>query len=146
MDRVTRSASMDRNCGLAWQDDDCRRVSSLDADETCHWLYEGCSIGICMCDPLSQKKHPHTGRCIPGDAAVQHLYRARRYAIARYLPSRVCLFVRHKPVLYRNDWTNLASFGHGCFLPPILRCVLRKSGISENKCTPSVLMSELTGP
>ena len=33
--------------------------------------------------------------------------------------------VRHKPVLYRNDWTNRAVW-HGGFLPTILHCLVRK--------------------
>jgi len=36
--------------------------------------------------------------------------------------------VRHKPVLYRNDWMNRAGFWHGSFLLPILPCVVRKFG------------------
>ena len=28
----------------------------------------------------------------------------------------------HKPVLYRNDWTNSAGFSHGGFLPPTSYC------------------------
>ena len=35
---------------------------------------------------------------------------------------------RHKPVQYRNDWTNWSGFWHGGFLPPILYCVVRKLG------------------
>ena len=42
------------------------------------------------------------------------------------------LFVRlsacHKPVLYRNDWTNRAGFWHRGLLPHIPRCVIRKYG------------------
>ena len=34
----------------------------------------------------------------------------------------VCPFVCHKPVFYRNDWTNRADFCHGGFLPPIPHC------------------------
>jgi len=46
---------------------DCRQPNdALKGGETCHWLYEGCSVGICMCDPMTEKKHPHTGKCIPG--------------------------------------------------------------------------------
>jgi len=36
--------------------------------------------------------------------------------------------VRHKPVLYRNDWTNPDGICHGGFLSPILNCVIRKFG------------------
>jgi len=38
--------------------------------------------------------------------------------------------VRHKPVVYQNDWTNRAGFWHGGFLPPIVRKFgyLQKSG------------------
>ena len=32
--------------------------------------------------------------------------------------------VCHKPVLYRNDWTNPDGFGHEGFLPPIPHCVI----------------------
>jgi len=38
----------------------------------------------------------------------------------------VRLSVCHKPVLYRNDWTNRAGFWHGGFLPPVPLCVIRK--------------------
>jgi len=37
-----------------------------------------------------------------------------------------CLPVCHEPVLYRNDWTNRASFWHGGFLLSIRCCVIRK--------------------
>jgi len=40
--------------------------------------------------------------------------------------------VRHKPVLYRNDWTNRAVW-HGGFLPTILHCLVRK--LQKNKNT-----------
>jgi hypothetical protein len=34
---------------------------------SCHWLYEGCPTGQCMCDPIRQKRHPATGKCISGE-------------------------------------------------------------------------------
>ena len=34
----------------------------------------------------------------------------------------VCLSVRHKSILYRNDWTNRAGFWHGGFLPTVTHC------------------------
>ena len=37
----------------------------------------------------------------------------------------VCLSIRHKLVMYRNDWTNRFGFWHGGFLPAIPHCVLR---------------------
>ena len=40
----------------------------------------------------------------------------------------VCLSVCHKPVLCRNDRTNLAAIWLGGFLPHIPHCVLRKFG------------------
>ena len=40
----------------------------------------------------------------------------------------MCPSVHHKPVLYRKDWTNRASFPHACFLSPIPHCVIRKFG------------------
>ena len=40
----------------------------------------------------------------------------------------VCLSDYHEPVLYRNDWTNRAGFGHGGFLPPVPHCGIRKLG------------------
>jgi len=43
--------------------------------------------------------------------------------LARYI--YICcrrVSVCHKPVLYRNDWTNRASFWHGGFLPSIPHC------------------------
>jgi len=62
-------------------------------------------------------------------------FTARRYASAVYAVV-VCLSVwlsvrssvRHKPVLYRNDWTNRAGFWYGGFLPPIPHCVLKTFG------------------
>jgi len=51
----------------------------------------------------------------------QFVFTARRYASAVYAVV-VCpsvLFVRHKPVLYRNHWTNRAGFWHGSFFPLI---------------------------
>jgi len=39
--------------------------------------------------------------------------------------------VRHKPVLYRNHWTNRAGFWHGGFLRPIPHCVIRKYGCPQ---------------
>jgi len=49
----------------------------------------------------------------------------------------VCLSVRHKPVLYRNDWTNRADFWHGGFFLPTPDCLIRKIGygISTNLAT-----------
>ena len=52
------------------------------------------------------------------------------YASVVYASSCVCLSIHpsvcHKPVFYRNDWTNRAGFWHGGFLPPIPHCVVRK--------------------
>jgi len=45
-------------------------------------------------------------------------FTARRYASAVYALV-VCLSVRHKPVLYRSDWTNRAGIWHEGFLLPI---------------------------
>jgi len=67
-------------------------------------------------------------------------YTARRYASAVYAVV-VCLSVwlsvrssvRHKPVLYRNDWTNQAGFWYGGFLPSIPHCFFKEiEGISKN--------------
>jgi len=50
----------------------------------------------------------------------------RASMLARYmLSSCVRPSVRHKPVLYLNDWTNRAGLWHGGFL---LHCVKRKCG------------------
>jgi len=38
--------------------------------------------------------------------------RARHYAIVVCLCLCVCLSVRHKSVLYHNDWTNRVGFWH----------------------------------
>ena len=59
---------------------------------------------------------------LPSDAVlVRHM-----------LSSCVHLFVRpsvcHKPVFYRNDWTNRAGFWHAGFLPSIPHCVIKKCG------------------
>ena len=47
----------------------------------------------------------------------------------------VRLSVRHKPVLYWNDWTNRDSFGMGGLFLPILHCVIRVFGYLQNKST-----------
>ena len=54
------------------------------------------------------------------------IFTARRRASAVYAVI-VCPSVRHKPVLCQNDWTNELIL-HGCFLPPIPLCVIRKIG------------------
>jgi len=41
-------------------------------------------------------------------------------------PLSVGLSVCHKPALYRNEWTNRASFWHAGFISPIPRCDLRR--------------------
>ena len=53
--------------------------------------------------------------------------------VTRFEPRPFCAFstltIRlpsHKPVFYRNGWTNQAGIGHGGFLPPILYYVVRK--------------------
>jgi len=56
---------------------------------------------------------------------------ARRYGSALYAvvacpPVRPS--VRHKPVLYRNDWTKRVGFWHEGFLPPTPHRVIRKFG------------------
>ena len=60
-------------------------------------------------------------------AAHVKAFLPRDAMLARYLLSS---YVRHKPVLYRNDWTNRAAFRHGDFLPPTPHCVgyLQKLG------------------
>ena len=61
-------------------------------------------------------------------------HRATLYARAVYavvVCLSVCLSVCHKPVLYRNDWTNRASIWHAGFLPPIPYCVIRKFGLLQ---------------
>jgi len=60
---------------------------------------------------------------------------ATRYATAVYavvVCLSVCLSLRHKPVLHRNDRTNWVVLGHGGFLPPVPYCVAR---ISKNYST-----------
>jgi len=52
--------------------------------------------------------------------AESTIFTARRYATAVFAVVvcwTVCLPTRHKPVLYRNDWTNRAGFWRGGFLP-----------------------------
>jgi len=60
---------------------------------------------------------------------VSCIFTTLRYANALFAvvacPS-VCPSLRHKPVLYRNDW-----FWHGGFLQPIPHCVIKKLGISK---------------
>jgi len=51
--------------------------------------------------------------------------------------SRVRPSVCHKPVLYRNDWTNRAGFRHGSFFPSIPHCVIWKYGyLQKTKVLP----------
>ena len=40
----------------------------------------------------------------------------------------MCLPVRQKPVLYRNDWTSRAGFGHGNYIISVLHCIMKKFG------------------
>lgn len=53
---------------------DCESSPELTGGETCRWLFDGCSVGQCMCDPARQKRHPATGKCINarlgGDSCV----------------------------------------------------------------------------
>jgi len=68
------------------------------------------------------------------------VFTARRYASAVFavvMCPPVRQSVRHKPVLYRNDWTNRAGFWHVCFLPSIPHCVVRKFGYLQSKVLPS---------
>ena len=51
-----------------------------------------------------------------------------RYLLSSCVCPSVCLFVRHKPVMYRNNWTNRADFWHRAFLPPDPHCAIRKYG------------------
>ena len=44
-------------------------------------------------------------------------------------PDELCPSVTSR---HGNDWTNLAGFWHGCFLPPIPHYVLRKFGYLQN--------------
>ena len=54
--------------------------------------------------------------------AEHAVFTARRYATAVFaVVMSVCLSVRHKVALYRNDWTNRAGFWHGGFLPTVPR-------------------------
>ena len=70
--------------------------------------------------------------CLPRDAMLR--------AISLCLS--VCLSVRHKPVLYRNGWTDRAGFWHGSFVPPIPRCY-KEIHIPKNKLLPSGTLSQL---
>ena len=47
-----------------------------------------------------------------------------RYYAVVVCPS-VCPSVRHKPVLYRNHWTNRAAFWQEDFFSPVPHCVIR---------------------
>jgi len=40
----------------------------------------------------------------------------------------MCPSIHHKPVLYRNNWTDRADFWNGAFHLAILHCVVRKFG------------------
>ena len=59
--------------------------------------------------------------CLPRDAVL--------HAISLCPPVRPS--VRHKPVLYRNDWTDQGGFWHGGFVSPIPHCVIRKHGCQK---------------
>ena len=81
---------------------------------------------------LTKKKQKNTNHTLELTSTISSVaFSARRYASAVYAVV-VCLSVRpsvrHKPVLYRKDWTNRAGFWHEGFLPPIPHCVIRKSG------------------
>jgi len=68
--------------------------------------------------------------------AQVRVFTARRYASAAFAviacPS-LCLSVRYKSVLYRNDCRDEMSwFWHRSFFPPIPHCVIRKFGYLQN--------------
>jgi len=75
-----------------------------------------------------KKKQKNTNHTLKLTTTISSVaFSARRYASAVYAVV-VCPYVHHKPVLYRKDWTNRASFPHACFLSPIPHCVIRKFG------------------
>jgi len=51
-----------------------------------------------------------------------------RYTNRRTRSLVMCLPVRQKPVLYRNDWTSRAGFGHGNYIISVLHCIMKKFG------------------
>ena len=59
---------------------------------------------------------------------------ARVIAVARRL--QVCLSLSHKPVLYRNGWTDRTGFWRG-FVWPILHSIIRKFRYLQNKGRPT---------
>ena len=73
------------------------------------------------------------------------LFTARPRASAVYVvimcPS-VRLCVRHKPVLYRNDWTNRAGFWDRGFLSPIAHGVTITFGYLQNGALSSGTLSQ----
>jgi len=92
------------------------------------------------CTPRTLGRRRHRQSCNSPRATIirhsfVHLFTARRYASAVYAVVLLCPSVRpsvrHKPVLYRNVWTNRAGFWHGGFLPRIPHC--GNLGISENR-------------
>ena len=48
-------------------DDEC--LTTADGQRTgqrCHWLYDGCSTGLCTCDPVRQRRQQPSGKCLTG--------------------------------------------------------------------------------
>jgi len=62
-------------------------------------------------------------------------YRSAVFAVVMCLSVSLRPSVRHKPVLYRNDWTNQTGTWHGGFLPSLLYYVVRKFGFLKNRGT-----------
>ena len=84
---------------------------------------QSCSVQLLCCEPAFS----------PRDAMLaRHM-----------LSSRVCPFVRHKPILYQNEWTNRAGFWHRGFLPAIPHCIVKKYGVSPKiRVLPSGTLSQ----
>jgi len=97
-------------------------------------------IGSTSIDLENRFFSKHRARC--GMQQKYELSVTRQFSYCRLVSFRssvrlsvclsVCLSDYHEPVLYRNDWTNRAGFGHGGFLPPVPHCGIRKLGYLQN--------------
>ena len=73
----------------------------------------------------------HVSLLLPRDAMLA------RYILSLCVRLSVCQSVRHKPILYRNDWKNRAGFWHGGFFRPVLQYTVLwwNSGTYKNNGT-----------
>ena len=114
-----------------------RRCTQLDWKRVPQARSRGCKSSVTITAECS-RHHAYSilgQRLLPRDAILA-LYMLSSVFVC---PS-VCPSVRHKPVLYRNDWTNRAGFFE--IEAYISHCVIRKCGYLKNRVLPSGTLSQ----